>query len=75
LLDQDTAIVLSEQPQFHQPISISKGIAFMAKGQVRSNREARKPKQEKSAVKTENTFANQIKVATKASPQGSKPKS
>jgi len=47
----------------------------MAKGQVRSNREARKPKQEKSAVKTENTFANQIKVATKASPQGSKPKS
>lgn len=47
----------------------------MAKGQVRSNREVRKPKKEKAAAKTESTFANQIKVATKASPQGSKPKS
>lgn len=50
------------------------GIEPMAKGQVRSNREARKPKKEKSPVKTEATFANQIKAATKGNPQGSKPK-
>lgn len=47
----------------------------MAKGQVRSNREARKPKKDKSPAKVESTFANQIKVAGKAAPQGSKPKS
>lgn len=44
----------------------------MAKGQVRSNREARKPKQEKSPVKVETSFANQIKEAAKSSPQGGK---
>jgi hypothetical protein len=33
----------------------------MAKGQKRSNREIRKPKQEKAPPKPENTFASQIK--------------
>ncbi|MEK1894936.1 MAG: hypothetical protein AAAB20_16965 [Rhizobium sp.] len=46
----------------------------MAKGQMRSNRETRKPKQEKSPVKVEATFANQVKDATKSSPQGGKHK-
>jgi hypothetical protein len=36
----------------------------MAKGQKRSNREVRKPKQDKAPPKAENTFANQIKLAT-----------
>lgn len=35
----------------------------MAKGQQRSNREKRKPKQKKGPPKTENTFSNQIKLA------------
>ena len=35
----------------------------MAKGQKRSNREIRKPKQPKIATKPENTFASQIKNA------------
>ena len=35
----------------------------MAKGQKRSNREIRKPKQPKAAPKPESTFANQIKTA------------
>jgi hypothetical protein len=35
----------------------------MAKGQKRSNREVRKPKQDKAAPKAESTFANQIKLA------------
>jgi hypothetical protein len=39
----------------------------MAKGQQRSNREIRKPKQEKAPPKPESTFANQIKLATNAS--------
>lgn len=47
----------------------------MAKGQVRGNREVRKPKQEKSAAKVESTFASQIKVATKSGPQSGKSKS
>ncbi|MBB4275544.1 hypothetical protein [Rhizobium mongolense] len=47
----------------------------MAKGQVRGNRETRKPKQEKSPIKVESTFANQIKAATKSNPQGGKHKS
>jgi hypothetical protein len=38
----------------------------MAKGQKRSNREIRKPKQEKVPPKPENTFGNQIKVAANA---------
>ncbi|MBB6353746.1 transcriptional/translational regulatory protein YebC/TACO1 [Aminobacter aganoensis] len=35
----------------------------MAKGQKRSNREIRKPKQEKASSKPESSFGNQIKVA------------
>jgi hypothetical protein len=43
----------------------------MAKGQKRSNREVRKPKQDKAAPKAENTFASQIKVAANANaPRG-----
>lgn len=36
----------------------------MAKGQKRSNREIRKPKQEKVPAKPESTFGNQIKQVT-----------
>jgi hypothetical protein len=39
----------------------------MAKGQKRSNREIRKPKQEKAPPKPESTFSNQINLAAKAS--------
>lgn len=39
----------------------------MAKGQKRSNRELRKPKQEKVPTKPEATFGNQLKLATNAS--------
>ncbi|WP_454852040.1 hypothetical protein [Rhizobium binxianense] len=46
----------------------------MAKGQMRSNRETRKPKQEKAPAKVEARFANQIKDASKSSPQGGKHK-
>lgn len=43
----------------------------MAKGQKRSNREHRKPKQEKVLPKVENTFAKQMKLAANAtSPLG-----
>ncbi|HET7411199.1 MAG TPA: hypothetical protein VFJ18_00945 [Pararhizobium sp.] len=35
----------------------------MAKGQKRSSREIRKPKQTKAAPKVEGTFGNQIKLA------------
>ncbi|TCL63198.1 hypothetical protein [Rhizobium sp. BK251] len=42
----------------------------MAKGQMRGNREMRKPKQEKAPTKVEASFANQIKDASKSSPQG-----
>lgn len=35
----------------------------MAKAQKRSNREIRKPKQEKAPPKPESTFGNQIKLA------------
>lgn len=38
----------------------------MAKGQKRSNREIRKPKQEKAPSKPENSFGNQIKLAASA---------
>lgn len=38
----------------------------MAKGQKRSNREIRKPKQEKAHPKPEDTFGNQIKLAPTA---------
>ncbi|WP_164736352.1 hypothetical protein [Rhizobium vallis] len=46
----------------------------MAKGQVRSNREVRKPKKDKQAAKVESTFANQMKTATASAPHGSAPK-
>jgi len=52
----------------------SNGRFIMAKGQVRSNREVRKPKKDKQAAKTESTFANQMKTATTTAPQGSAPK-
>lgn len=43
----------------------------MAKGQKRSNREIRKPKQEKAGPKPESNFGNQIKLAATASaPRG-----
>lgn len=43
----------------------------MAKGQKRSNREQRKPKQEKVPPKPETSFANQIKLAANANaPRG-----
>ena len=43
----------------------------MAKGQKRSNRESRKPKQEKAPPKPENTFASQIKSPANANtPRG-----
>lgn len=38
----------------------------MAKGQKRSNREIRKPKQEKASSKPESTFGNHIKIAANA---------
>ncbi|MFC3206088.1 hypothetical protein [Aquamicrobium soli] len=39
----------------------------MAKGQKRSNREIRKPKQEKAPPKPEGAFSNPTKLATKDS--------
>jgi hypothetical protein len=49
----------------------SKGHLAMAKGQKRSSREIRKPKQEKAPPKPESTFGNQIKLAENASaPRG-----
>jgi hypothetical protein len=43
----------------------------MAKGQKRSNREIRKPKQDKAPPKAESTFANQIKISAGANaPRG-----
>ena len=47
----------------------------MAKGQKRSNREIRKPKQEKAPPKPESTFGNQIKLATDAKAARGKGKS
>ncbi|ANL46021.1 UNVERIFIED_ORG: hypothetical protein GGE63_003457 [Rhizobium esperanzae] len=46
----------------------------MAKGQLRSNREVRKPKKDKLAPKMAGTFASQMKAATQAAPHGSAPK-
>jgi len=43
----------------------------MAKGQKRSSREVRKPKQEKAPPKVESTFGKQIKLAANANaPRG-----
>ncbi|WP_199864474.1 hypothetical protein [Rhizobium sp. EC-SD404] len=48
----------------------------MAKGQKKSNKEIRKPKQEKSAAaKTESTFGSQMKTASSANATGNKSKS
>ncbi len=44
----------------------------MAKGQKRSNREIRKPKQEKAPPKPESSFGNQIKLADNANVPRSK---
>ena len=46
----------------------------MAKGQKRSNREFRKPKQEKAAPKPESTFGEQIKRAANTNGPRSKGK-
>jgi hypothetical protein len=46
----------------------------MAKGQVRSNREVRKPKKEKKPEKVESTFGSQIGKATGVSDMRRKPK-
>jgi len=53
---------------------MNKGSPWMAKGQVRSNREARKPKQENAPAKVQASFAKQIKDASKSSLQGGKHK-
>lgn len=45
----------------------------MAKGQMRSNRETRKPKKEKSAPKAESGFGHQVKDSKTPSP-GTAPK-
>ncbi len=37
----------------------------MAKGRQRSNREIRKPKQKKTAIKPETTFTDQVKTTAK----------
>lgn len=47
----------------------------MAKGQKRSSRELRKPKQQKAPPKPESTFGNQIKLAAKANAPRDKGKS
>ena len=47
----------------------------MAKGQMRSNREIRKPKQEKAAPKPKTSLANQIKLAETANTPRGKGKS
>ena len=46
----------------------------MAKGQKRSNREIRKPKQEKARPKPESAFGSQIKLAANANVQRGKGK-
>jgi hypothetical protein len=46
----------------------------MAKGQKRSNREVRKPKQAKSAAKVEALPGTQVKQAVSGSPARAKPK-
>ena len=44
----------------------------MAKGQKRSNREIRKPKQNKAPAKPANTFGNRAYLTVKASPDKGK---
>lgn len=45
----------------------AEGLSIMAKGQKRSNREIKKPKQEKAAPKPDTPFGNQIRAAGKPS--------
>jgi hypothetical protein len=47
----------------------------MAKGQKRSSRELRKPKQQKAPPKPESAFSNQIKLDAKATAPRDKGKS
>ncbi|WP_428697721.1 hypothetical protein [Stappia sp.] len=47
----------------------------MAKGQKRSNREIRKPKQKKTEAKPEAPFANGIKLSVISSSTGQREKS
>lgn len=47
----------------------------MAKGQKRSNREIKKPKQEKAPLKAENSLGAQIKLAANANAGRGKDKS
>lgn len=44
----------------------------MAKGQVRSNKEARKPKKDKSPAKSVSTEGSQVKLAGSTVPIGKK---
>jgi hypothetical protein len=46
----------------------------MAKGQKKSNREVRKPKQEKGLPKPESTFGSQMKLASAINEKGARPK-
>ena len=46
----------------------------MAKGQVRGNKETRKPKKDKSVVKTTNVEGSQVKLAGSTVPIGKKSK-
>ncbi|MBN9054128.1 hypothetical protein JQ506_02465 [Shinella sp. PSBB067] len=46
----------------------------MAKGQKRSNRETRKPKQEKAAPKPDASFAGQLKLAANSNAPRTKDK-
>lgn len=46
----------------------------MAKGQVRSNREVRKPKKDKSVVKVASSEGSQVKLAGATMPLGKKGK-
>jgi hypothetical protein len=44
----------------------------MAKGQMRSNKEAKKPKKDKSVVKTASSEGSQVKLAGSTVPLGKK---
>jgi hypothetical protein len=55
------------------PLS-SKGRSAMAKGQKRSSREIRKPKQAKVSPKVEGSFGAQMKQAANANVPGGKSK-
>ncbi|CAN7592346.1 MULTISPECIES: hypothetical protein [unclassified Rhizobium] len=44
----------------------------MAKGQIRGNKETRKPKKDKSVVKTVSTEGSQVKLAGSTTPIGKK---